>query len=79
VKKRSLMEYKVSKTQIAQQQTIPKMAMSMFLKRSRSKVQILWYHLKGLVTINTHVNYESPSICHLNVLVKVISFFNGKS
>ena len=28
--------------------------------RSRSRGQKLWYHVKGLVTRNTHVQYESP-------------------
>ena len=30
---------------------------------SRSQGQKLWYHVKGLVTRNTHVQYENP-ICH---------------
>ena len=29
--------------------------------RSRSQGQKLWYHVKGLVTRNTHVQYESPT------------------
>ena len=28
--------------------------------RSRSRSQKVWYHVKGLVTRNTHVQYESP-------------------
>ena len=43
--------------------------------RSRSQGQKLWYHVKGLVTRNTHVQYESPMISSgLKVMDKVKVF-----
>ena len=39
--------------------------------RSRSQGQKLWYHVKGLVTRNTHVQYESPITCGKKVIAKV--------
>ena len=37
--------------------------------RSRSQGQKLGYHVKGLVTRNTHVQYESPITSGLKVTV----------
>ena len=34
----------------------------------------LWYHLKGLVTRNTHVQYESPISSGLKVMAKIKVF-----
>ena len=31
----------------------------------------LWYYVKGLVTRNTHVQYESPMSSYLKVMAKV--------
>ena len=42
--------------------------------RSRSRGQNLWYHVKGLVTRNTHVQYESPITCGKKVMAKVKVF-----
>ena len=42
--------------------------------RSRSQGQKLWFHLKGLVTRNTHVQYESPITSGLKVMAKVKVF-----
>jgi hypothetical protein len=47
----------------------------MFLKRktnSRSKVRRSrsWYQMKGLARRNTHVKYESPTICQSKVMTK---------
>ena len=41
--------------------------------RSRSQVKKLWYHVKGLVTRNTHVQYmyESPVSSGKEVMAKV--------
>ena len=41
---------------------------------SRSQGQILWYHVKGLATRNTHVQYESPTTSGLKVMAKVKVF-----
>ena len=38
---------------------------------SRSRGQKLWYHVKGLVTMNTHVQYESPMSSGKKVMAKV--------
>ena len=45
--------------------------------RSRSRGQKLWYHVKGLVTRNTHVQYESPISCSYKVMAKVKVFVNA--
>ena len=42
--------------------------------RSRSRGQKLWYHVKGLVTRNTHVQYESPISSGKKVMAKVKVF-----
>ena len=42
--------------------------------RSRSPGQKLWYHVKGLVTMNTHVQYESPISSSKKVMAKVKVF-----
>ena len=42
--------------------------------RSRSKGKKLWYHWKGLVTRNKHVQYESPISSGLKVMAKVKVF-----
>ena len=52
---------------------------SSFLKagqtsRSRSRGQKLWYQEKGLVTRNTHVQYESPITSGKKVMAKVKVF-----
>ena len=39
--------------------------------RSKSRGQKLWYHVKGLVTRNTHVQYESPITSGKEVMAKV--------
>ena len=36
-------------------------ALSSFESVSRSLGQNIWYCVKGLITMNTHVKYESPS------------------
>ena len=36
--------------------------------------QKLWYHVKGLVTRNTHVQYESPITSGKKVMAKVKVF-----
>ena len=38
---------------------------------SRSRGQKIWYHVKGLVTRNTHVQYESPISSGKKVITKV--------
>ena len=38
--------------------------------RSRSRGQKLWYHVKGLVTRNTYVQYESPISSGKKVIAK---------
>ena len=49
-----------------------------FKSRSNFKVksqgQKLRYHVKGLVTSNTHVQYESPTSTGLKVMAKVKVF-----
>ena len=42
--------------------------------RSRSGGQKLQYHVKGLVTRNTHVHYESPISSGKKVMAKVKVF-----
>ena len=42
--------------------------------RSRSQGQTLWYHVKGLVSRNTHVQYESIISSGLKVMAKVKVF-----
>ena len=42
--------------------------------RSRSGGQKLWYNVKGLVTRNTHVQYESPITSCRKVMAKVKVF-----
>ena len=39
--------------------------------RSRSRGQKLWYHVKGLVTRNIHVQYESSISSGFKVMAKV--------
>ena len=41
---------------------------------SRSQGQKLWYHVKGLVTINTHVQYKSATSYGIEVMVNVKVF-----
>ena len=45
--------------------------------RSRSQGQNVWYHLKGLVTRNTYVQYESPTSSDLKVMTKVKGFVHA--
>ena len=45
--------------------------------RSRSWGQKLWYHVKGLVTKNTHVQYESPLL--VRKLWPRLKFFKSRS
>ena len=42
--------------------------------RSRSRGQTLWYHVEGIVTRNTHVQYESPITFVKKVIAKVKVF-----
>ena len=42
--------------------------------RSRSRGQKLWYHVKGLVTRNTHVQYESSTTSGKKVMANVKVF-----
>ena len=42
--------------------------------RSRSQDQNLWYHVKDLVTRNTHVQFESLMSSGLKVMAKVKVF-----
>ena len=42
--------------------------------RSRLRGKKLWYHLKGLVTRKTHVQYESPISPCKKVMTKVKVF-----
>ena len=42
--------------------------------RSRSLGQKLWHDVKGLVTMNAHMQYESPSSSALKVMAKVEVF-----
>ena len=41
---------------------------------SRSLCQQLWYDVKGIVTGNTHVKYESPAYYDSLVMTKVKVF-----
>ena len=41
---------------------------------SRSQGKKLWYHVKGLVTRNTHVQYESPTSSDWKFMAKVKVF-----
>ena len=45
--------------------------------RSRSQGQKLRYHVKGLVTRNTHVQYESPITSGNEVMAKVKVFVHA--
>ena len=40
--------------------------------------QKLWYDVKGLVTKNTHVKYESPILCCSLAMTKVKFFVYGR-
>ena len=42
--------------------------------KPRSRGQNLRYHVKGLVTMNTHVQYENPISSGLKVMTKVKVF-----
>ena len=42
--------------------------------RSRSRGKKIWYHVKGLVTRNTHVQYESPISSGFKVMSQVKVF-----
>ena len=42
--------------------------------RSRSQCKKRWYHMKGLVTMNTLVQYESATSSGLKVMAKVKVF-----
>ena len=42
--------------------------------KSRSRGKTLRYHVEGLVTSNTHVQYESPTSSGLKVMAKVKVF-----
>ena len=42
--------------------------------RSRSWGQKVWHYVKGLVTRNTHMQYESPIACGKKVMAKVKVF-----
>ena len=46
---------------------------------SRSRGQKLWYHVKGLVTKNTHVQYESHISSNKKVMANVKVFFKCRS
>ena len=45
--------------------------------RSRSRGKKLWYHLKALVTRNTHVQYQSPTTSGKKVMTKVKVFVHA--
>ena len=45
--------------------------------RSKSLGKKLWYGVKGLVTRNTHVKYESP-ISHISQLMTKVKIFEKK-
>ena len=45
--------------------------------RSRSQGKKFWYQVKGLVTRNTNVQYESPTSSSLKVMDKVKVFVNA--
>ena len=42
--------------------------------RSRLQGKILWYHVKGIVSRNTHVQHESLISSGLKVIAKVKDF-----
>ena len=44
-----------------------------------SQGQILWYHVKGLVTRNTHMQYESPISSGKKVMAKVKVFVHASN
>ena len=46
-------------------------------QRSRSRVQKLRYHVKCLVTRNTHMQYESPITSSKKVMTKVKVFVHA--
>ena len=52
-----------------------------FKSRSTFKVKVtrskLWHHVKGLVTRNTHVQYESPISSSKKVMAKVEVFVHA--
>ena len=52
--------------------------LKLFKSRSNFKVKVtgqhLWHHVKGLVTRNTHVQYESPISPGKKVMAKVKIF-----
>ena len=52
--------------------------LKIFKSRSNVKVKVtrskLWYHVKGLVTMTTHVQYESSITSGLKVMAKVKVF-----
>ena len=45
--------------------------------RSRSQGKKLWYHVKGLVTRNTHMQYESSITSGLKDMAKVKVFVHA--
>ena len=45
-----------------------------FKSRSRSRGQKFWHHVKGLVTMNTHVQYQSPITSEKKGLAKIKVF-----
>ena len=47
--------------------------------RSRSRGQKLWYHVKGLVTRNTHLQYESSITFGKEVMAKVKVFVHASN
>ena len=47
------------------------------ISRSRSWGQQLWYHVKGLVTSNTHVQYESFISSSYKVMAKIKVFVHA--
>ena len=47
--------------------------------RSRSRGQKIWYDMKGLVTNNTHVQYESSIPSGKKVMAKVQVFVNASN
>ena len=47
------------------------------ISRLRSQGQKLWYDVKGLVTRNTHVQYESPIDYGKKVMAKVKVFVHA--
>ena len=47
--------------------------------RSRSRGKKLWYHVKGLVTRNTHLQYESSITFGKKVIAKVKVFVHASN